>query len=459
MVNDQMETWADRFINDIAHLSVFGNIRRMPLIASLYKFLIQIRKYDSELDSSGRFDESWAIFMEQFARGVGEGAGSTFATQVATLTLYDDNPFTRAAAASDAQETDALLGISPILLALAGTDLFCLADLARLNVEALTGDFPLITHYHSQFFTNDKKLPVEFFTAGEDWSDSLKGFIQFLRQNGAGDFARRNAFVWQNGELRAAASIDPVRLKDLSGYEGARKIVVDNTMRFLAGAEANNILLYGDRGTGKSATIKAVCNEFPGQGLRVIEVMKDSLAELPLLLNDFISSSPKLKFIIFIDDLSFENAGAEFTALKALLEGGIEERPSNVVVYATSNRRHLVKEKFSDRPAGGGIGVGSEADVRAEDSMQEQLSLADRFGVTVVFGAPTQDEYLKIARFIAEERGVLNVLTTSDAEIGEFERDALRWEKWYNGRSPRTAKQFVLWLEAHRSGTAWPWEG
>jgi predicted AAA+ superfamily ATPase len=161
-----------------------------------------------------------------------------------------------------------------------------------------------------------------------------------------------------------------------------------------------------------------------------------------------------LKFILFIDDLSFETQGDSFTHLKGLLEGGVEARPSNIVVYATSNRRHLVKEKFADRPAGGGIATGSEADVRAFDTMQEQLSLSDRFGVTVVFTAPDQDSFLKIAQFIAEERGLLNPLTVSDIELQTFRDNALRWERWFNGRSPRTARQFVDWLEG---GEEFPW--
>jgi predicted AAA+ superfamily ATPase len=141
---------------------------------------------------------------------------------------------------------------------------------------------------------------------------------------------------------------------------------------------------------------------------------------------------------VFIDDLSFESTDDSFTGLKALLEGGVERKPANVVVYATSNRRHLVKERQSDRPDG---------DVRAFDTMQEQLSLADRFGLTVVFSAPNQDEYLGIAEFLARERGI---------PTGEtFRANALRWERWFNGRSPRTAVQFVDWAAG---GDGFPWE-
>jgi predicted AAA+ superfamily ATPase len=157
---------------------------------------------------------------------------------------------------------------------------------------------------------------------------------------------------------------------------------------------------------------------------------------------------------VFIDDLSFETTDDSFTTLKALLEGGIESRPSNVVVYATSNRRHLVKERFADRPT---TAMASEAastgDVRAFDTMQEQFSLADRFGVTVVCTSPTQDEYLSIACFIAGQRGLLS--GAGEEELKNFRDNALRWERWFNGRSPRTAVQYVDWLAG---GTDFPWE-
>jgi predicted AAA+ superfamily ATPase len=212
-----------------------------------------------------------------------------------------------------------------------------------------------------------------------------------------------------------------------------------------AGGAANNILLYGDRGTGKSATVKAICNEFAPQGLRLVEMRKEALRQLPKIMEWL--SCRALRFILFIDDLSFEPGDAGFTLLKALLEGGIEAKPENVIVYATSNRRHLIKENMADRPA-------SSGEVRAFDTMQEQLSLADRFGLTVIFTAPAQDDYLKIARFIAEKNGILPASPSQEA-LREFNGNALKWERWFNGRSPRTARQFVDWLAG---GAGFPWD-
>jgi predicted AAA+ superfamily ATPase len=170
-----------------------------------------------------------------------------------------------------------------------------------------------------------------------------------------------------------------------------------------------------------------------------------------------------LRFVIFIDDLSFETADDSFRSLKALLEGGIETRPANVVVYATSNRRHLVKERLADRPNSAEAAQAAESghapatgDIRAFDTMQEQFSLADRFGLTVVFTAPGQEEYLRIAEYIAERRGVLTG-ASGEAARQLFRDNALRWERWFNGRSPRTAVQYVDWV-AGSNGGKFPWE-
>ncbi|MDR0998086.1 MAG: ATP-binding protein, partial [Treponema sp.] len=243
-------------------------------------------------------------------------------------------------------------------------------------------------------------------------------------------------------------------LSDLSGYQDQRSLVIANTLRFLEGKPANNVLLYGDRGTGKSATVKAVCGDYASRGLRLIEVSRESLGELPAILE--FTASRGLKFVLFIDDLSFETVDSSFTALKALLEGGAGSRPANTVVYATGNRRHLVRERRSGRP-GPGAETSSDDEVRSFDTIQEQLSLSDRFGLTVIFSAPDQEEYLDIACFIAEKRGILPPPGAPDSEEAYrlFRENAVRWERWFNGRSPRTASQFVDWVEG---GGGFPWE-
>jgi predicted AAA+ superfamily ATPase len=231
---------------------------------------------------------------------------------------------------------------------------------------------------------------------------------------------------------------------DLYLYEEQRNTVLENTRRLVSrkpkDTTVNNLLLYGDRGTGKSATIKAAAAAFAGKGLKLIEVKSDKLATLPLLL-ELLGKRENIPFIIYIDDLSFEDMDSDYLALKALLEGGIEKRPANVAIYATSNRRHMVKEQAQ------------REERRSFDSIQEELSLADRFGMTVFFTSPTQDEYLDIVLHIAKKYGIIGKESSTEAK-DRLIKEALSWEKLYNGRSPRTAVQFINWMKNennHRS--------
>ncbi len=289
-----------------------------------------------------------------------------------------------------------------------------------------------------------------------DWAPHITAWADHIKRRGAGLLGLYQSFLWDGsrngGTLRPVKHPDPISLDDLSGYEDQRGMVMANTLRFAEGKPANNLLLYGDRGTGKSATVKAVCAHFTNRGLRLVEVRKKDLLHFERIADTLAERA--LRFVLFIDDLSFEQTDDSFTALKALLEGGAEKRPDNVVIYGTSNRRHLVKERFTDRPT---TAMAAEAiatgDVRAFDTMQEQLSLADRFGLTVVFSAPNQDEYVAIAEAIAQRRGILGAGAT--AERQRFRENALRWERWFNGRSPRSAQQYVDWIAG---GEGFPWE-
>jgi predicted AAA+ superfamily ATPase len=272
----------------------------------------------------------------------------------------------------------------------------------------------------------------ELFTASGQWSTCLEALAGYYRCTGAGVFGRYGAFRWvsRHEHLEGIDEPDPVRLEELIGYQSQRQEVVANTEKFLAGLPANNILLYGDRGTGKSSTVKALLNRYRAKGLRLIEVSKSALGDYPLIIRK-LRGKPQ-RFILFVDDLSFEDSEVEYKELKAVLEGGLEVRPANVLIYATSNRRHLIREHFSDRgPTGDGDG-----DLRAGDTIQEKLSLSDRFGIMVLFGMPDRSLYLDIVRGLAEQRGL--------AIPGpELEKKALLWETWHNGRSGRTARQFI----------------
>jgi len=269
----------------------------------------------------------------------------------------------------------------------------------------------------------------------DNWGDSLDNIIEFYKKYGTGIFGEYRAFVWEHEEdrtyLRGVDAPDPVKLKDLVGYEDQKETIIDNTKQFLNGYPANNLLLYGSRGTGKSSTVKAIINEYYTEGLRLIEVDKDKLVDFTKIIR--MLKNKNLKFIIFVDDLVFEEGEASYSALKTILEGGIENNSSNILIYATTNRKHLVKETFSER---------ASDDVHANDAIEEKLSLSDRFGITVSFYSPDQKEYLKIIDGIVESRGL-------EVDINYLHAEALKWVRWHNARSPRTAKQFINWLEGN----------
>jgi predicted AAA+ superfamily ATPase len=248
-------------------------------------------------------------------------------------------------------------------------------------------------------------------------------------RHGAGRFGRYRAFRWRASALQAVLESDPVRLTELVAYEREREPLLRNTERFLAGLPAQHALLYGLPGTGKSSTVKALLNEYADRGLRLVEVAKEDLGALPRVLEILRGRRPH--FVLFVDDLSFEEHEVEYKSLKALLEGSVEEPPENVRVYATSNRRNLVRERFSER----------DDDVHARDTVEERLSLAARFGLRLTFPAPDQQRYLEIVAGLARQRGI------KIAE-GELIERAILWDRWHAGRSGRTARQFVNELEA-----------
>lgn len=276
-----------------------------------------------------------------------------------------------------------------------------------------------------------KKALVE----AKDWAFMLDELFRFYGENDPSEFNRYQAFRWRSeagtpagGRFEPVKYVDEQRFENLIGYEKERNILINNTEQFVAGLPANHVLLYGARGTGKSSSVKALLPRYAGQGLRLVEVMKHELADFPIIV-EHLRSRPE-KFILFVDDLSFEAEESSYKDLKALLEGSLEARPRNLLIYATSNRRHLIKEQFSDNPA-----LGNE-EVNAWDTVEEKLSLSDRFGLIITFITPNQQQYLAIVNGLAEQAGL-------KIEPEELRRRALRWELSHSGRSGRTARQFI----------------
>ena len=249
-------------------------------------------------------------------------------------------------------------------------------------------------------------------------------------KKGYGMFAKHHVFTVENGQLVPVKYPDPQRLSELPGYEKEREKVIANTKALLAGMPANNVLLYGDAGTGKSSAVKAIANEFAPEGLRLVEVKKNQLYQIPDLM-DKLAANP-LKFILFIDDLSFTANDDNFAALKAILEGSVGGRAQNIAVYATSNRRHLIKETLSDRTGD---------DIHEADTRQELMSLSARFGLTVPFQRPEKARFETILEQLAKQH---NIQMPTEQLLLKAEAFALR----AGGRSPRVAKQFIEQCEA-----------
>ena len=287
----------------------------------------------------------------------------------------------------------------------------------------------------SQLRCEDIKSICPVFVYLPEWTNSEYSVkdeyikkIDAIKTTGYGIYATHRMFLYKDNEIIPVKYPDPQRLSQMSGYELERQKVIDNTMALIEGKPCNNVLLYGDAGSGKSSTIKAIVNEYWKMGLRLIEIKKNQLYSLPDVIEK-LADNP-LKFIIFIDDLSFSTNDSDFGALKAILEGGVAGKTDNLAIYATSNRRNLVKENFNDR---------NGDDIHLQDTIQEVMSLSARFGLKITFSKPNKDLYLSIVENLAMQ---YNISIATDELSIQAEAFAIR----NGGRSPRTAKQFVEYL-------------
>lgn len=262
-----------------------------------------------------------------------------------------------------------------------------------------------------------------------DFNKMYEERMEKLFTVGYGIYSNNIMFTYDNGKVAPVKYPDNIRLSSHIGYERERKRIIDNTYAFIKGKPAANVLLYGDAGTGKSSTVKAIVNEYANEGLRMIEVRKGDLLEIPKLIQE-LANNP-LKFILFIDDLSFSKNNEEIGALKAILEGSVTAKTSNVVIYATSNRRHLVQESFSEREGD---------DIHRNETIQEQISLSDRFGLSICFSKPNKKEYLDIIHGLLEEYKV--------KKIENVDMLAEQHAMSRGGRSGRIARQFVEYLKS-----------
>jgi len=318
-------------------------------------------------------------------------------------------------------------------------------DLARLFCSLQAGELGIILNFEgngvkSKVFNariRDYICRTAEKMAGTQSAEELKEVAEaFYKKYGVGKFGLHKAFRVEPDEDGVHAKITPilniahVHLDDLVGYEIAKQKLIDNTQAFIRGKKANNCLLFGDAGTGKSSSIKGILNAYYEDGLRIIEVYKHQFGLLHHVIAQI--KDRHYKFIIYMDDLSFEEFETEYKYLKAIIEGGLENKPENVLIYATSNRRHLIKETFEDKE-------GRRDALHASDTVQEKLSLVNRFGVTIFFGSPDKKEFQNIVRVLAERHGI-------DMPQEELYLEANKWELSHGGLSGRTAQQFIDYL-------------
>ncbi|MDD4801953.1 MAG: ATP-binding protein [Syntrophomonas sp.] len=272
---------------------------------------------------------------------------------------------------------------------------------------------------------------------GKVWNSSVSledkrtALVGFYQQHACGQLARYAAFRWDNG-LIGIDRPDPVSFDDLVGYEHQKELLINNTRTFVAGQAANNMLLYGEKGTGKSSSVKALLNMFFKDGLRMVELGKLQLGDYKHVIQALHKRGRR--FIVFIDDLSFEDSEVDYKYFKASLEGSLEAQPDNVLICVTSNRRHLIKENWNDRKT-------SNEEVHISDTHQEKLSFADRFGISISYYSPSQEQYLNIVEALAKKRGII-------VPLEDLRKQAIQWELSHSGRSGRCAQQFITSLFA-----------
>jgi predicted AAA+ superfamily ATPase len=379
-------------------LSVFRSILETPVVSGLQKLLYAIEKgsLDDQLRCYGAF--SSALYEE----------GGNISEFIRKFIREDENFFLIM--------TTKKAIISRSIRECLDEELAVLQELAEMETPKLT-DLIDYNNYLPHWDTSQVDLKSEYYQ-----------MIDAVPTTGYGIFARYRAFKIADGSLVPVKNPDNQTLDRMYGYERERSLVLENTRALALGNGASNVLLYGDAGTGKSSTIKACANYFADQGVRLVEFDKSQLEEIPDVI-DMLYDSP-LKFIFFIDDLSFSAGDDSFCFLKGILEGNITGNSNNIAIYATSNRRHLVRETAEERQG---------SDIHLNDTLQQTMSLSARFGLTVTFSKPEKDLYLEIVRKLADEYGI----ELSDEQLfRKAEAFAIR----SSGRSPRTAKQFVQLL-------------
>ena len=385
-------------------LSAFRSLLDTPMLKDALQLLDAAARRDGE-GALAAYDQMFYLLKAEGYSGLGTWMWDTL--------RYTETPYGDLAGSGRSD---------PELEGAARRDVDALLQLARLGAEDIRVALkPILTEEYVSVLDN---LPA--WETGVPFT--FEELAAFYRENGAGLYAKYRAFLWEEGQLVPVADPDCPHPVELLGYDQQRKQVLDNTRLLVEGKPSTNVLLFGDGGTGKSATVKSMLY-LPGmENLRLIEIQKENLVGMPRLIRSL--AGRRQSFILFIDDLAFDQDDKTYSSLKTILEGGLEKRPLNVAIYATSNRRHLVRQTFSDR-------AGDEVD--AFETISEKTALAERFGLRIPYMTMSKSEYLALIDHLA---GLYHVEMNREV----LHAKAMEWEIRHAGRTPRVARQFIASL-------------
>ena len=420
----------------ISNLILYGNMNDDEILVRIARLLDDHQKNDNELRQA-IYVEIKRLLELATQYGFNDNLWHNYLTYIL---MTNENPFSMTCekqGAKDGTVNHFALNDFKVFFDLFHFDFSEIEN--RLHIDC----FSTLSSYHALskpelMYNKNVSLKVQELSKKLEQTKDEKEFFdvvtQFYKDYGVGMFGLNKAFRIATShdnyvELKAINNMDEVVLNDLVGYEIQKKKLLDNTIAFVEGRKANNVLLYGDSGTGKSSSIKALLNEYYKDGLRMVEVYKHQFIYLPQIINEL--QNHNYKFIIFMDDLSFEDFEIEYKYLKAVIEGGLEKKPENILIYATSNRRHLIKETWNDR--------NHDQEINNNDAKQEKLSLVSRFGVQIMYIHPDKQHYLDIIDGLAKTYQI-------DMPKEQLHSLALQWEIRNGGFSGRTAKQFIHML-------------
>lgn len=433
----------DMMYKETARLIMYGNIDNVSILSSLANIFKRIEDGSFQREEVEReiYDQIYCLLQLATKYGFEKNLWHCY---ISYLLAINENPFSilcETVGATEGTANQIVKRDMHIFYELLNYDFTKIEDLLGIDC------FRMITHYQSMIKdentynrsvsekVNELAIKLAQATNGDDIFATV---VNFYKQYGVGNFGLNKAFRIIHDEnlvkLSPITHTSDVTLDELFGYEVQKKQLIDNTEAFVLGKKANNCLLFGDSGTGKSTCIKAICNKYYSSGLRLIEIYKHQFKDLSSVIEQI--KNRNYRFIIYMDDLSFEEFEIEYKYLKAVIEGGLEVKPDNVLIYATSNRRHLIRETWGDRSD-----MTHDEGLHRSDTIQEKLSLVGRFGVTIHFAKPTKREYEEIVLGLARANEKINI---KDKELLD---KANAWSVRNGGYSGRVAEQFIIYLE------------